>query len=47
MNPLLIRKRIAELQRLTFAGAPIVRVNAERPLEEVVRTVRNEIWRLL
>jgi thymidylate kinase len=47
MHPLLIRKRIAELRRLTFAGAPVVRINAERPLDEVVRAAQNEIWQLL
>jgi thymidylate kinase len=47
MNPLLIRKRISELRRLTFAGAHVVRINAEQPLEEVVRAAQNEIWHLL
>jgi len=47
MDPAVIRKRIADLQRLTFAGARIVRLNAERPLTEVVRAVQGEIWRLL
>ncbi len=47
MDPVLIRKRVAELQRLTFAGAHIVRIDAERPLDEVIRAVQSEIWHLL
>jgi thymidylate kinase len=47
MHPDLIRKRVAELQRLTFAGARIVRINAEQPLNAVLRTVKGEIWRML
>jgi hypothetical protein len=47
MDPAIIRERIVDLQRLTFAGARIVRVDAEQPLFNVVRTVKREIWRLL
>jgi hypothetical protein len=47
MHQDLIRKRIAELQRLTFAGARIVRINAEQPLNAVIRAVKGEIWRML
>jgi thymidylate kinase len=47
MDPALIRERIADLQRLTFAGARTVRVNAEQPLNDVIRAVQDEIWRLL
>jgi hypothetical protein len=47
MDPDVIRRRIAELQRLTFAGARIVRIDAEQPLHSVLRTVQGEIWRLL
>jgi thymidylate kinase len=47
MDPAIIRERIMDLQRLTFAGARIVRVDAEQPLVDVVRTVKREIWRLL
>jgi hypothetical protein len=47
MDPTLIRQRIADLRRLNFAGARTVRVDAERPLNDVVRAVQREIWRLL
>jgi thymidylate kinase len=47
MNLDIIRERIAVLERLQFGGAPVVCVNAERPLLEVIRDVRGEIWRML
>jgi thymidylate kinase len=47
MVPALIRERIADLQSLTFAGARTVRVDAEQPLNDVIRAVQGEIWRLL
>jgi hypothetical protein len=47
MDPAIIRQRILDLQHLTFAGARIVRVDAEQPLLHVVRTVKREIWKLL
>jgi thymidylate kinase len=47
MHPAIIRERIADLQRLTFAGACIVRVDAEQALCDVIRAVKREIWRLL
>ena len=47
MDPALIGERIADLRRLTFAGARVTRVDAEQPLADVIRTVKREIWRLL
>jgi hypothetical protein len=47
MDPTLIRQRIADLRRLTFAGARTVQIDAERPLNDVIRAVQREIWRLL
>lgn len=47
MDPALIGERIADLQRLTFAAARVVRVDAEQPLSNVLRAVKREIWRLL
>jgi hypothetical protein len=47
MDPAIIRERVMDLQRLTFAGARIVRIDAEQPLFHVIRTVKREIWRLL
>jgi thymidylate kinase len=47
MDPVVIRERIAALQRLEFVGTRVVCVDAERPLAEVIRAVKREIWRLL
>ncbi len=47
MDPAIIAKRIGDLQRLTFAGARIVHVNAEQARADVLRAVKREIWRLL
>jgi hypothetical protein len=47
MDPTLIRQRIADLRRLTFAGARTVRIDAEQPVNDVIRAVQHKIWRLL
>jgi thymidylate kinase len=47
MDPAVIRKRIAALQRLELPGARVVCVDAEQPLAEVIRAVKHEIWRLM
>jgi len=47
MDPAVIRERIAALQRLELPGARVVCVDAEQPLEEVIRAVKHEIWRLI
>jgi hypothetical protein len=47
MDPALISERIADLRRLTFAGASVIRVDAEQPLVDVLRAIKREIWRLL
>jgi len=47
MAQTLIRDRIAALRRLTFSGARVVCVDADRPLDEVLRAVKREIWQLL
>lgn len=47
MNPAVIRDRIATLQHLKFSGARVVNVDAERPLPEVIRELKREIWRLI
>ena len=47
MDPETRRQRIEAARRLTFPGVRIVRVDAERPLEEVIRSVKREIWSLL
>jgi thymidylate kinase len=47
MDPNLIRQRIAQLRRLTFASPRVVTVDAEQPLEDVIRVAKREIWQLL
>jgi hypothetical protein len=42
-----IRERVAALQRLQFPGARVVCVDAERPLPEVIRSIKREIWQLI
>jgi hypothetical protein len=43
----IIEQRIAVLPHLRFPGARIVCVNAEQPLQTVIGTVKQEIWKLL
>ena len=47
MDPAVIRDRIEAARRLNFAGARVVRVDAEQPLAAVLRTVKSEIWDIL
>jgi thymidylate kinase len=47
MDPAVIRKRIEALQQLEFPGARVVCVDAEQPLADVIRAVKQEIWRLI
>jgi hypothetical protein len=47
MDRTVIRSRIEAARRLTFPGARVVRVDAERPLGAVIRSVKKEIWNLL
>jgi hypothetical protein len=47
MDAAVIRTRIAALRRLVFGGARVVPVDAERPLAEVIRSLKKEIWSLL
>jgi thymidylate kinase len=47
MDQAVIRTRVAALRQLTFPGARVVCVDAERPLAEVLRTVKHEIWHML
>lgn len=47
MHPAVIRQRIAAATHLAFTGARVVCVNAERPLTDVIRAVKREIWSLL
>lgn len=47
MDPALIRRRVADLRRLTFRGARVITVDAEQQLKDVIRAVKREIWCLL
>jgi thymidylate kinase len=47
MDPAVIRERIRDLPLLAFPGARVVCMDAEQPLEQVIRAVKKEIWRLL
>jgi thymidylate kinase len=47
MDPAVIRQRIEGARRLAFPGARVIRVDAEQPLECVIRSVKREIWGLL
>ena len=47
MDPAVVEKRIEAIPRLAFSGARIVSVNAEQPLADVVRAVKQEVWRMI
>ncbi len=43
----IIDQRIAWLNELTFASNQVVSIDASRPLEEVHRKAKREIWSIL
>jgi len=47
MNRAVIGDRIAALRRLRFPGARMVCVDGEKPLAEVLSTVKREIWQMI
>jgi thymidylate kinase len=47
MDPGVVEKRIEAIPRLAFSGAHVVSINAEQPLADVIRAVKQEIWRML
>jgi thymidylate kinase len=47
MNPTVIRQRVLDLDQLKFPGGHIVDVDAERPLADVIHTVKCAVWRRL
>jgi hypothetical protein len=47
MSPAVIAERVAAVRRLNLPGARVVRVDAEQPLEDVLRAVRREVWQML
>jgi hypothetical protein len=47
MDPKVIAERIKAIPRLAFSGAHVVSIDAEQPLADVVRAVKQQIWRML
>jgi hypothetical protein len=47
MDPTVIEQRIEAIPRLAFSGARVVSINAEQPLADVIRGVKQEIWCML
>jgi thymidylate kinase len=47
MDSTVIEKRIEVIPRLAFSGARVVSINAEQPLADVIRAVKQEIWQML
>jgi hypothetical protein len=43
----MICRRVDGVRGLALAGARIARIDAERPLEDVIRSVKREIWSVL
>jgi hypothetical protein len=43
----IIDQRIAWLNELTFSSTRVVSIDATRPLEEVHRNAKREIWSIL
>lgn len=44
MHPRIVRQRVESFVDLTFGASRIVSIDSERPLEEVVKMVRREVW---
>jgi hypothetical protein len=47
MDSVIVEKRIEAIPRLRFSAARVVSVDAEQPLVDVIRAVKEEIWRML
>ncbi len=47
MDRVVIRQRVGAVQRLDFPGARVVNVDATKPLDSVIRTVKSEVWSVL
>jgi hypothetical protein len=47
MDPAVTRARIGAVRKLTFPGARVMSVDAERPLADVLGVVKQAIWQLL
>jgi hypothetical protein len=47
MDSAVIKKRIEDIPQLAFSGAHVVSIDAEQSLADVIRAVKQEIWRML
>src|SRR5207302_6167725 len=47
MDSMIVEKCIEAIPRLTFSSTHVVSVNAEQPLVDVIRAVKENIWRML
>ncbi|MDX8443795.1 hypothetical protein [Mesorhizobium australafricanum] len=47
MDPAVITNRIEAIPQLAFSGAHVVSIDAQQPLAEVIRAVKQEVWRIL
>ena len=47
MQAEVIERRIESVKKLKFAGATVVSIDAEQPLERVFLAIKREVWRIL
>jgi hypothetical protein len=47
MDQDVIRKRVDELNMLEFPDSQIVCIDAEQPLDDMIRRIKHEVWRQL
>ena len=47
LSPAVIERRLESVKKLKFAGATVVSIDAEQPLERVSLAIKREVWRIL
>jgi hypothetical protein len=47
MNRVVLAARTEAVKQLTFPNVPLIAIDATRPLDEVIRRMKGEIWRYL
>ncbi len=47
LSPTVIERRLEAVKKLKFAGATVVSIDAEQPLERVSLAIKREVWRIL
>jgi hypothetical protein len=47
LSPAVIERRLVSVKKLKFAGATVVSIDAEQPLERVSLAIKREVWRIL